>query len=215
MGQRIPMEDRFWAKVDRRGDADCWPWLGAGDQRGYGLFKLEVGSQGRAHRVAYEIAIGEIPAGLTLDHSCHTRDMSCPGGTNCPHRRCVNPAHLRPMTTEENTRLGGWSRRTHCVNGHPYDEENTRLPPEGSTQGRRCRTCDRARDAARRLRNPRPRLEHPARRRTHCLRGHLLSGDNVTIDYRNMRQCRACAKDKRRRRTEAEAAAKGRAAARR
>jgi hypothetical protein len=34
--------------------------------------------------------------------------------------------------------------KTHCINGHPFDESNTRLyvDPKGKTQ-RRCRICER------------------------------------------------------------------------
>lgn len=39
------------------------------------------------------------------------------------------------------------AKRTHCVNGHPYTPENTRVRPDGA---RVCRACHRALSAARR-----------------------------------------------------------------
>jgi len=132
MTARRPLADRFWEKVQKTDS--CWIFTGAGCGVGYG----EIWAHGRvmrAHRVAYELLIGPVPEGLTLDHRCR-------------NRRCVNPAHLEPVTNRENLLRGnGWSgrnaRATHCPKGHPYSEENT------TRRGgkRYCRTC--ARDLSR------------------------------------------------------------------
>lgn len=77
---RDPSE-RFWAKVDRRGDSECWLWLGAmskGRSPGYGAFQAGTRLKPRlmrAHRFAYEDLVGLIPLGLELDHLC--RNPSC------------------------------------------------------------------------------------------------------------------------------------------
>ncbi|NUP47546.1 MAG: HNH endonuclease [Catenulispora sp.] len=99
-----PYERRFWASVDRRGEDQCWPWMGVLQSNGYGMYG-SIGSR-LAHRIAYRLTAGPIPEGLVLDHLCHTRDRSCADNANCPHRRCVNPTHLEPVTRRENIARG-------------------------------------------------------------------------------------------------------------
>lgn len=116
-----------WAKVDRRGSDECWPWLGTILADGYAVIKLH-GKMPKAHRVVYRLAIGPIPDGLQLDHLCHTDQ--CKLGKKCPHRRCVNPAHLKPATAKENTLRGSSFaafnyHKTACHRGHPFDEITT------------------------------------------------------------------------------------------
>lgn len=127
-----PNEDvarRFWQKVDRRGPDECWPWLGCKNGSGYGDLYID-GRTRRAHRFAYELLVGPIPSGLTLDHLCRTR-------------HCVNPAHLEPVTNKENLMRGVSfsalnAKKTHCKRGHEFTPENTVRPRDGR---RRCRTC--------------------------------------------------------------------------
>lgn len=126
----MSIEDRFWPKVHVIGPTECWWWIGARNDQGYG--RLGVGPRGAgmvyAHRFAYELFVGPIPDGLEPDHLCR----------NPP---CVNPSHLEPVTHAENIRRG-LAVRVACPHGHPYDEENTYRTPAGH---RRCRTCERGR----------------------------------------------------------------------
>lgn len=102
-----PRTRRFWANVDTRGPDECWPWVGYVQPNGYGSFSShERGTTRLAHRIAYEYMVGSIPAGLMLDHVCHTRDPRCEDRDSCPHRRCCNPAHLEPVTARENLARG-------------------------------------------------------------------------------------------------------------
>jgi hypothetical protein len=96
------------------------------------------------HRIAYEAERGSIPEGLVLDHLCRNRG-------------CVNPWHLEPVTNIQNVMRGVSAfainaRKTECPQGHPYDDENTRIE-RGS---RICQTCKLAK--ARRRYSKRPPL---------------------------------------------------------
>ena len=121
---------RLTARTDRSGE--CWLWTRGVTAAGYGRFMLG-GYDLYAHRAAYEAYVGPIPEGQLILHSCDTP-------------ACVNPAHLRPGTQQDNMRdrdlrgRNGHSRKTHCPQGHPYDEANT-----SRLAGRRiCKTCRRA-----------------------------------------------------------------------
>jgi hypothetical protein len=137
---------RLLANVDTSGGPDaCWPYRGYIDPAGYGAFYVYAdGRPQGAHRHAFELLVGEVPAGLVLDHLCHTFDSTCPPGPSCLHRRCCNPTHLEVVTNEENVARAGHRLQT-CRRGHPYTESNTLTRPD--RPGRRdCRTCRRLRD---------------------------------------------------------------------
>ncbi len=75
---------RFAAKVNRRGDGECWLWTASGIPGGHGQMMMGSRPNARpyyAHRIAWVIAHGEIPDGMAVLHRCDVP-------------RCVNPAHL-------------------------------------------------------------------------------------------------------------------------
>lgn len=117
-----------------RGPEDCWPWPGYVDEKGYG----QVGN-GWAHRFAVERAGIELPPGHDVDHECHNRDGACPGGSTCPHRRCVNFRHLVVRPLRENRADTAPFRSETCSNGHLKSEYRYQL----SSGVWRCRACDR------------------------------------------------------------------------
>ena len=108
----------------------CWPFPSLRPD-GYGAVRMR-GRMMMAHRAMYELLVGPIPEGLTIDHLCRNRG-------------CVNPAHLEPVTRGENVLRGETlaaanAAKTHCHRGHRFDKTNTILTPDG---GRACRECGR------------------------------------------------------------------------
>lgn len=132
--------ERFLSKIRRDPDTGCWLWTGATNSNGYGQIKVD-GRTTYAHRFAYEVARGPVPAGMELDHLCSVR-------------RCVRPSHLEAVDHRTNllrgqTTTAAMANRngqvTHCPQGHPYDEANTYR-----WGGRRhCKACHAARQRRR------------------------------------------------------------------
>ncbi len=79
---------RFLSKILLHNDWECWEWTAYKNQDGYPRFHF-CGRDYYAHRASYELFVGPIPEGMTIDHLC--------GNTVC-----VNPTHLEPVTREEN-----------------------------------------------------------------------------------------------------------------
>ena len=87
-------------------EAGCHLWLFPPTNRGYG----QIGQFHRsfsAHRVAYQVFKGEIPAGMCVMHTCDTP-------------LCVNPDHLRLGTHQENIADRSRKGRTRNRGGAKY-----------------------------------------------------------------------------------------------
>lgn len=133
--------ERFWKKVDKNGPIParrprlgrCWEWRGMVDGKGYGVLgSWPIGHSRRPHRFSYFLQYGPIPAGLTLHHQCE-------------NKRCVNPVHLKALTTSEHSRISNKGRRvTHCPHGHLLAGDNLRLwVNKKNIIKRACRICHR------------------------------------------------------------------------
>lgn len=94
-------EERFWEKVDKSGS--CWIWTDSlhDGYGGLGVFGRVV----RAHRFSFELHYGPIPPGMQVDHLCRKRS-------------CVNPTHLRLVTSAQNAQNRGTTPRRDGKN--PY-----------------------------------------------------------------------------------------------
>ena len=129
----IELDNRFWSKVDKsKGDNSCWEWKAAKNIGGYGSFAIG-NKRFTAHRLSYASLVGEIPTHLQLDHLCR-------------NTKCVNPRHLDPVNNKENSLRGiGPSaynaRKTHCIRGHEFNDENTRIYKYHNRTRRQCIMC--------------------------------------------------------------------------
>lgn|SRR6185503_869570 len=137
-------EHHFWLHVDKRGPNECWLYNAAVTNDGYCWFTFSR-KKVRVHRFSYELFVGKIPDGFTVDHTCHNRDESCSGGKTCPHRRCVNPQHLEAVPSIENAMRGKsiWAknaRKTHCKHGHSLLDDSNVMIKKG-TNIRVCLAC--------------------------------------------------------------------------
>lgn len=87
---RPSTSDRFWSKVNKAGQEDCWNWQDGKRPNGYGQFWKD-GKSITAHRAAYELVYGLIPEGKWITH-------------HCDNRLCCNPKHLYAGTATDNNR---------------------------------------------------------------------------------------------------------------
>jgi hypothetical protein len=109
-------------------ETGCWEWQGALDAAGYGrahdheAYQNGVRQTMAAHRLAWRLFKGPIPAGML---ACH----------RCDNPRCANPEHVFLGTYQDNNRdisEKGRHRngqKTHCKHGHAFTPENTECRP--------------------------------------------------------------------------------------
>jgi hypothetical protein len=151
---------RFEGKVDRSGGPGaCHEWQGSRTKRGYGKFANGPHGSGwrAAHRAAWEFKHGPIPEGAHVLHHCDNPPCVNPGhlflGDNeanvadMVQKRRHRPQGRMPIRIGERQRRraietgGPWAERTHCVNGHEFTPENTRI--RNARGHRTCRECER------------------------------------------------------------------------
>lgn len=110
---------RFWSKVDKRGDDECWTWLGGRMSRyGHGAFwfrKCNIG----AHVFSYILSGGRFQNGPLVRHK------------ECRNPRCVNPKHLADGTFQDNA-----DDRVKDGTSAKGDKNGSRLHPERLKRGK-------------------------------------------------------------------------------
>lgn len=111
-------------------DTPCINYKGTIKNTGYGIWRKN-GVSIYAHRLVYELLVGKIPQGYTIDHLCR-------------NKACVNPQHLEAVTQRVNVMRSDAptsinAQKTHCSNGHEFTIENTYRRKDGR---RICKACE-------------------------------------------------------------------------
>ena len=133
---RTPIPERVARRAIERVDIDengCWISRYSVTARGYAQIGWSKGDERHmvlAHRAAWVAANGQVPVGMTLDHTCKVK-------------RCVNPDHLRLMSNFENARRGNadWSLDLACRRGHTAQRVVVSDPRKASGASTACPEC--------------------------------------------------------------------------
>lgn len=110
------VEERFWSKVEKGSEDECWEWQAATDPDGYGNFKIQ-GSVERAHRVALSLDKGSLSLLEVFELVRH----------RCDNPSCCNTAHLHEGTQKDN--MIDMSERGRA-SGQKLDADDARLIKE-------------------------------------------------------------------------------------
>lgn len=126
--------ERFLSKIRVNRKSGCWEWIGPIYKgTGYGNLCINY-KKYLAHRISYSIFTGINNLENVVDHICR-------------NRKCVNPDHLRLVTTLVNSLENSESptfynyKKTHCFRGHEFTPENTRTSYKPGIYGGRKRGC--------------------------------------------------------------------------
>lgn len=158
-----PAAERFWEKVERGADGECWLWTGTrgGHKAHYGTFFLR-GRTAYAHRAAWELTHGPIPPGIQVCHNCPDGDTPL----------CVNPRHLYLGTQRDNARDA--RLKGQVLRGTRSTPFRRRATPQAEARPGSAKPC-----AVRGARNGNARLTAPTVR---AIKRLILSGQTTYTD---------------------------------
>jgi len=122
------LASRYWNKVIKGASPyDCWDWDGAKSNAGYGKMAAD-GKVMEAHRFAYELVRGAIPAKWEIDHLCRN-----PG--------CTNWRHLEAVPKAENVMRGQRFRKANGVGMYASLAQCKYADHPPRPRGQECKEC--------------------------------------------------------------------------
>ncbi len=107
MSETKQIKEKFNEKYEPVTESGCWIWTASINNCGYGKISVDGKIKG-AHRVSYELHVGEIPKGMCVLHKC---DVPA----------CVNPDHLFLGTHQDNMRDKTVKGRHVSTKGQTYN----------------------------------------------------------------------------------------------
>jgi hypothetical protein len=141
---RAPIEERLARRLVLR-DSGCLEWTGFTTVDGYGHIAFNK-TMIETHRLAWTLVNGAIPPGVKVLHHCDNPPCcqtapteGFPDGHLFPGTQADNVADM--MAKGRHVPRGTYaSPKTHCKQGHSFDEANTYVGKNGR---RNCRACNR------------------------------------------------------------------------
>jgi hypothetical protein len=129
-------DHKFWQKVQRGSDTECWPWLGYTKPSGHGLTSLDS-IPIHASRKAWILTNGPIRGGKCVNH--------LPKHVCALQAICCNPAHMYLGTRSDNM-VDRWTNTAPAERGglgrpHAIDEASLERLWERRRQGATLKQC--------------------------------------------------------------------------